>query len=77
MKEIIGIRAYSFADQKTGELIEGYTLYLSWIDSNVEGVACEAVSITKDRLEGYTPALGDKVKVGYNRWGKADFVVKL
>lgn len=77
MKEIIGVRVNVYTSKKTGELVKGYNLYLSWIDSNVEGMACEAIFIREERLDGYVPTLGDKVKVGYDRWQNADFLVKL
>lgn len=77
MKEIVGIRPYSFADQKTGELVEGCNLFLQWKDDNTEGVCCEAVSLSRRKLDGYVPRLGDLVKVGFNRYNKADFIIKL
>lgn len=75
MKEVVGIRPYSFSDSKTGELIEGYTLFLQWTEDKVNGICCEQCSAKADRLDGYVPQLGDKVRVGYNRFGKVDFVV--
>lgn len=75
MKEIVGMRPYSFNDSKTGELIEGYTLFLQWTEDKVNGICCEQCSVKADRLAGYVPQLGDKVRVGYNRFGKVDFVV--
>lgn len=77
MKEIVGIRPYSFADQRTGELVEGCSVFLQWKDDEVDGVCCEAVSLSRKKLDGYEPHLGDLVKVGYNRYNKADFMVKL
>ena len=75
MKEIVGVRKYSFTDQKTGELVEGYTVHLQYEDPQVSGVCCENHSIKLEKLDGYVPQLGDRVRVGLNRYGKADFIV--
>lgn len=77
MKEIVGLRRYSFTDEKTGELVSGYTIYLQWEEDKTEGVCCEAVSLKDEKLAGYVPAIGDKVRVGMNRYGRADFIVKV
>lgn len=74
-KEIVGIRPYNFKDRETGDLVEGYSIYLQWVEDGVAGVRCEAVSISMKKLDGYDPALGDEVRVGYNKYGKADFII--
>ena len=56
-KEIVGLRRYSFTDQKTGKVVEGDSSYLQW--------------------DGYVPALGDIVRVGYNRYNRPDFVIQV
>ena len=76
-KEIVGLRRYSFTDQKTGEVVEGYSIYLQWEDQQVSGVACEQISISVKKLDGYVPALGDIVRVGYNRYNRPDFVIQV
>lgn len=77
MKEIVGLRRYAFSDQRTGEAIEGCVLHLQWQDDETEGVCCESVSISRKKLDGYEPKLGDLVKIGYNQYKKADFIVKV
>lgn len=77
MKEIVGIREYSFEDRRTGEKIEGYMVHLQYQDEETVGVCCEQYSISKDKLDGYVPQIGDFVKVGLNRYGKADFMIKV
>lgn len=74
-KEIVGMRPYDFKDSKTGEQIQGYNIYLQWAEDGVAGVCCEAVSVTMQKLDGYDPALGDEVRVGYNRYGRVDFII--
>lgn len=77
MKEIVGIREYSFEDRRTGEKIEGYMVHLQYQDEDTEGVCCEQYSISTEKLDGYVPQIGDFVKVGLNRYGKADFMIKV
>lgn len=77
IKEIVGIRPYSFPDGRTGELIEGYTIHLQWQEKETEGICCCSYSISKEKLDGYEPRIGDLVRVGENRYRKADFVVKV
>lgn len=77
MKEIVGIRGYAFEDRRTGELIEGYTVHLQHQQDDTQGVCCEQHSISRAKLEGYEPKIGDLVRVGLNKYGKADFMVKV
>lgn len=75
LKEIVGMRPYDFKDSRTGEPVQGYNIYLQWAEDGVAGMRCEAVSVTMKKLDGYDPALGDEVRVGYNRYGKVDFII--
>lgn len=77
MKEIVGIREYAFEDRRTGELIEGYTVHLQWQQEDTVGICCEQHSISRAKLDGYEPKIGDVVKVGLNKYGKADFMIKV
>lgn len=77
MKEIVGIRGYAFEDRKTGELIEGYTVHLQYQQEDTAGLCCEQHSISRAKLDGYEPKIGDLVKVGLNKYGKADFMIKV
>lgn len=77
MKEIVGIRGYAFEDRRTGELIEGYTVHLQYQQDDTQGVCCEQYSISREKLQGYEPKIGDLVCVGLNKYGKADFMVKV
>lgn len=77
MKTIVGIRKYAFQDQRTGEYIEGYTLHLQWEEDDTEGICCEKVSIQLKRLGGYVPVVGDQVRIGCNKYGKPEFIVKV
>lgn len=77
LKEIVGFRPYEFTDQKTGKLISGYSVFLQWPDDGVQGLACEVVSLKKEKLDGYVPKLGDQVRIGYNKYQKCDFILKV
>ena len=77
MKEIVGIREYAFEDRRTGELIEGYTVHLQFQQDDTQGVCCEQYSISCAKLDGYVPQIGDVVKIGLNKYGKADFMIKV
>lgn len=77
---VIGFRKTSFQTQDTKETISGYNLYLSDpIDpKNGEGNTAERIFMTSDKLIscGYAPAVGDSVKVEYNRFGKPAAIFK-
>ena len=77
MKQIVGIRAYAFEDRRSGELIEGYMVHLQFQQDDTEGVCCEQYSISRAKLDGYEPKIGDIVKIGLNKYGKADFMIKV
>ena len=67
---VVGFRAVSFKDQKTGQMIEGTTLYLYGPDPDgkVTGYIAEKVFISP--AVEYTPKLQDKIILRYNKYGK-------
>ena len=77
MKEVVGVRYYSFPDDKTGELVEGCRVHLQWQEDDTKGICCEQHNLSRKKLEGYEPQIGDLVRVGLNRYGRADFIVKV
>ena len=72
--EVIGYRRTQFTAQDTGEVIQGYSLYLTSEEENVTGLSCERVFLSMKKLDGYVPELGDQVRVVYNRYGKVTHV---
>lgn len=72
--KVIGYRESSFTAQDTGELIEGYNLYLVGPQDHVEGEACERVFLSKKKMGDYRPILGDSVRLEYNRYGKVQSI---
>lgn len=77
VKEVVGVRLYSFPDARTGELIEGANVHLQWEQDDTDGVCCFSGSVGSKRLNGYVPQIGDKVVVGMNRYDKIDTIVKV
>ncbi len=72
--EVIGYRKTQFTAQDTGELIQGYSLFLTSEEENVTGLSCERVFLSLKKLGGYEPELGDHVELVYNRYGKVTHV---
>lgn len=77
IKEIVGVRLYSFPDSKTGELIEGANVHLQWRQDDTEGICCESGNVSSKILLSYVPEIGDKVVIGKNKYGKIDTIVKV
>ena len=75
LKEVVGVRPYGFEDKKTGETISGCNVFLQWEEDDTDGICCEALSVSDKKLDGYRPGVGDKVRVGYNKYGKCDFLI--
>jgi len=57
-----------------GRSCDGTFLYLSEERNDVTGVATERVFLSDAKADGYKPALGDELKLYYNRFGKLDAV---
>lgn len=72
---VIGYQRSRFTAKDTGEVIEGYNLYLTETRENVEGAACERVFLSAKKLGGYVPVLNDELELVYNRFGRVDRVI--
>lgn len=77
IKEIVGVKPYAFPDARTGEMIEGVRVHLQWVEDDTEGFCCESGAVSRRKLSGYMPQIGDKVVVSKNRYDKIDSVVKV
>lgn len=68
---IIGFRPSSFKGDQ-GDTISGMNIYLTYPLDKGTGQGTERVFLTDAKLNnaGYIPAVGDNVRVEYNRWGK-------
>lgn len=71
---IIGFRRYDFKDE-SGNQRKGYNIYLSGSLDGVTGEVTEKVSLTDDKLAGYVPKLDDVVRIGFDRYQRASFLV--
>lgn len=69
--DVIGVRKVSFKDQKTDQQVEGFTLYLQRVpvDKDIDGMEC-AKQFISSRYVDYTPVVGDRIQLVYNRYGK-------
>lgn len=72
--EIIGLKRSKFTPKDGDQEISGYTLYLTEEREDVQGYAADRVFVTDKKLGTYKPALGDNVRLLFNRWGKVDQV---
>lgn len=80
MATIIGVNAISFKG-KDGNLVEGSSIYVtSPLDPTKGGSGCSAEKffLSKARLAelDFTPRVGDKIEVLFNRYGKVAAVRK-
>lgn len=77
--KVIGYR-YSSFQGSDGSTVKGVNLFLTApMDTSNAGTAgelCRKIFLTERRLSecGYTPRLGDEVKVEYNMYGKCSGV---
>ena len=71
MAKVIGYRNSSFSGSD-GSTVTGASIFLSYPLDNGVGEGCDRVFLTQARLNacGYSPKLGDEVRVEYNRYGK-------
>lgn len=76
--KVIGYRKSEFTtpDNKN---ISGYNIFLSYpLDKGV-GEGSERMFMTVDKLLacGYTPEIGDEIRVEYNRYGKPSAIYRV
>lgn len=66
--EIVGLRNYSFNDEKTNRTIEGtkfFCIYEDEYDDELDGYKTISFSIPKRKLNTYLPHIGDKLLVSW------------
>lgn len=75
---IVGCRAYSFTDEKTGEVKTGCTFFFTQEDDRVDGVSAGKFSVSRDLMDRLTfvPSPGCDVEVFYNKFGKVSDIRK-
>lgn len=65
--EVVGFRKVDFKD-KDDKQVSGHTLYLQRVNPDVIGIETVKQFISS-RID-YSPALGDTIRLVYNRYGK-------
>ncbi len=70
--EIIGVRHAEYDRKSDHRHINAYDIHMTYDDRNVDGLAVLSAFISTDYLNGYTPKVGDVVRVFYNRWGRVE-----
>lgn len=68
---IVGKRSVSFTTEDN-KVINGTTFYFTMVSDNVEGEMASKMFVGAERLRNlkYIPAVGEKVVVSYDRFGK-------
>lgn len=75
MREIIGCQYVDLMGQD-GRKVEGYKLFLRYVDDNVTGDACEAVwARVGSYPPNFTPGVGDYIYVLRNAKGRVQGIV--
>ena len=71
--KVIGMRGYDFT-AKDGKHLEGQKIYCTYEDKQIAGLACEAISISLEKLGSKLVSLDDTIRPIYNRFGKIDCI---
>ena len=71
--KVIGIQPVSYTSKKTGQLVEGCQLHVSYADNRTNGFAVDKIFCGK-RIPVDHVCLGDSIEVFYNRYGQVDYV---
>lgn len=74
--EVVGFQRSQFTAQDNGQVITGVNIYVQCEDPKVTGYKCDRVYLGDGKCD-YTPMLGDRIKVNYNRYGKVQSVERL
>lgn len=74
--QVLGYKKVEF--EKNGNFISGLRIYLSipFADGKGVGLSAENIFLSAKKLNemGYSPNLGDKLELYYNRYGKVELV---
>lgn len=70
--EVVGFRPYSLTDERTGELLEGISVYCNYSEkgSDVVGRCAEKLSVKAEFLDGWFPKVGQVIEPVFNRRGR-------
>ena len=71
--KVIGIQNVNYTSKKTGQLVEGCQLHVSFEDSRINGLGVDKIFCGK-RIPVDNVKLNDYIEVYYNKYGQVDFV---
>lgn len=69
MYEVIGIQHRKYTN-KQGREVEGYNLFVTYEEKEVNGLACMREWVAPDVMEDSGVSVGDSVDLNYNRYGR-------
>lgn len=69
MYEVIGIQHRKYTN-KQGREVEGYNLFVTYEEKEVNGLACMREWVATDVMEDSRVSVGDSVELNYNRYGR-------
>lgn len=69
MYEVIGIQHRKYTN-KQGREVEGYNLFVTYEEKEVNGLACMREWVATDVMEDSGVSVGDSVELNYNRYGR-------
>lgn len=69
MYEVIGIQHRKYTN-KQGREVEGYNLFVTYAEKEVDGLACMREWVATDVMEDSGVSVGDSVDLNYNRYGR-------
>lgn len=74
---LLGVRPVEFPDQKTGEMVEGISLYIAYPDADVYGEVADKKFISNDSVEKlridvdeFINAIGSDIDIMVNPRGR-------
>lgn len=73
MFEVIGIQRREYTSKKTGALVRGYNVFVTFEDRNIDGVGCESIWLNDSMFDDAGGlSVGDSINVHYNRYGRVN-----
>lgn len=70
---VVGIQPVSYTSKKTGQLVEGIQLHVTFEDTRVRGLATDKIFCGR-RIPCDHVKINDVIEVYYNRYGQVDFI---
>lgn len=71
--KVIGFKEVDRVSQKTGRAYKALNIYVTYQSTNITGEGCEVLFVMQDSCYPGI-AIGDRIRVSYNRWGNIEAV---